>query len=767
MADRHPDHNAAPTDSTPRTPDSSTPDASAPQGHPYDVTTPRVRRTAGPYELTRVLGSGGFGVVYEAKHRETGRHYAVKCLQISDQDAERWRKEALYPAQAAARSLHVLDVHDFFEDKDAWYFVMDLLPHGDLRRLMDKSPALPIREALEIGLGIARGVSAIHSADIVHRDLKPSNVLMARLDERWIPKIADFGLARSAESLSLGDFASANYTAPEQLDLAGHHVVGKEADLFALGMILYELVTGNNASGRTDLREYARWLAAHVSPRHPVPPSGLVQIRRPSERRPELEAWPDVDALVMDLLQENPQQRPPAKVVVTTLERAIGSVSIERAAVAPPDRVGRTPEASTDAPHPVPGVKRRRKVIRPLLVTAGAGLLILLGALASYSWNVSGAVVPSEEVATQLLDDVGRLLGLPGPTAVPQGQPRVSNPVPPSPATPSPPVARAQIRSNRTPSNAQSRTAPAEADGADVDSADLAATPEEPPDQPTRSVAVGSPVSPARTALADVPPPAEPPAVPTAAIKPPEPVARTPVEDAAVTALSGTWVGALRREKDGRPERLVLTLASGKAGKASYGDADECVATLEWANANSQSAQLIERAFQGARCVWGRINIIRVNDSALDIVETSQSGVPAMAGRIMREPLYAAQSREIEGLVERWRSIRSNPQRLPELQTVFPTADLVSYEKYDANVERHDISTTCSKAAFVGNDSGVMVCEWSQTTHFKRKSVQSNGRNVVLFGPPPSPRFTKESLLVSLGRQSSGWIITKLTSLRR
>ena len=168
------------------------------------------------------MGSGGFGVVFEARHRETGLLYAVKRIELSAEDAERFRNEALYPARIASDSVHVLGVHSFFHDPaaDVFYLVTELIPHGDLRTFLEQHPKpLPLPLAMQVGAGIAKGLAAIHAQGIVHRDLKPANVLMDRKDGQWVPKIADFGLARSTRSVSLGEFASSGYAAPEQLDL--------------------------------------------------------------------------------------------------------------------------------------------------------------------------------------------------------------------------------------------------------------------------------------------------------------------------------------------------------------------------------------------------------------------------------------------------------------------------------------------------------------------------------------------------------------------
>jgi serine/threonine protein kinase/TPR repeat protein len=265
-----------------------------------DATALRRITRAGDYDLLRKMGSGGFGVVYEARHRHTGLLYAVKRIELSLEDAERFRKEALYPAQIASRSLHVLGVHSFFHDPvtDAFYLVTELIPHGDLKAFLAQRPKpLALAQALHLGSGIAKGLAAIHALGIVHRDLKPANVLMDKKDGQWVPKIADFGLARSHSSVSIGEFASSGYASPEQLDLLSDRPVGTESDLFSFGMVLYELLTGERPSTATDLREYGRW----IKDRRPPPP--------PSTVRPELSRFVAIDTLLASLIEFEPTRR--------------------------------------------------------------------------------------------------------------------------------------------------------------------------------------------------------------------------------------------------------------------------------------------------------------------------------------------------------------------------------------------------------------------------------------------------------------------------
>jgi len=297
-----------------------------------DEPTLRRDKIVGDYIIVRRLTAGGFGTVFEARHRDTQLTFALKRLPLTPEDAERFRKEALYPASVAARSLHVMGVHSFFKDPDGdfFYVVTELVPNGDLRDFLKKHAPLDVRMAADTAVGIARGLVAIHEQGIVHLDLKPRNVLMDQKDGRWVPKITDFGLARSGGSLDLSQSASVGYAAPEQWDLRTKP--GPDSDLFAFGMILYELLTGRPATEATDREAYAAWLDAGEPP------------AAPSAVRPELARWGELDALTAALLQFDRTRR--TATAADALRVLTGALArIERAADAP---------GASQAPVPAP-----------------------------------------------------------------------------------------------------------------------------------------------------------------------------------------------------------------------------------------------------------------------------------------------------------------------------------------------------------------------------------------------------------------------------
>jgi serine/threonine protein kinase len=200
------------------------------------------------------LGRGGMGVVYKARQRNLNRPVAVKILPPSSGAdpafAERFTREA----QALARLNHpnIVQVHDFGRTEDHFYFVMEYVDGVNLRALIRDGNLKP-EEALKIVPQICEALQFAHDEGIVHRDIKPENIL---LDKKGRVKIADFGLAKllghAADDLSLTGtgqlMGTLGYMAPEQLQQA--HRVDHRADIYSLGVVFYEMLTGQLPIGR-------------------------------------------------------------------------------------------------------------------------------------------------------------------------------------------------------------------------------------------------------------------------------------------------------------------------------------------------------------------------------------------------------------------------------------------------------------------------------------------------------------------------------------
>ncbi len=198
------------------------------------------------YELIGVIGQGGMGVVYKARNTMLGRVVALKTITALEPAKPGQSGRFLDEARAAARLQHpnIITVHEIGEYQGRPYFVQEFVAGGDLKkRLADKPMAVgQAAELLEI---LARAVHAAHQAGVVHRDLKPSNIL---LTTEGVPKVADFGLAKllggdSGRTQSGQVVGTPSYMAPEQAEGRSRDV-GPVADVYALGAILYEALTG-------------------------------------------------------------------------------------------------------------------------------------------------------------------------------------------------------------------------------------------------------------------------------------------------------------------------------------------------------------------------------------------------------------------------------------------------------------------------------------------------------------------------------------------
>lgn len=203
------------------------------------------------YRLERVIGRGSRAVVWEATQLVSGKRYALKVLETLATGADaRFLQE--FRVQAALKHPNIVHVHAFLEIEHRLVFVLDRVPGPNLAEWMEQNR--PDRTlALKIFGGILRGLRAAHDAGLVHRDLKPSNVIV-QLDDPPVPRITDFGEAKTTEGVSLTTdgmvLGTIRYMPPEQLSDASD--VDARADLFAAGCILYELLTGDKAYDATN-----------------------------------------------------------------------------------------------------------------------------------------------------------------------------------------------------------------------------------------------------------------------------------------------------------------------------------------------------------------------------------------------------------------------------------------------------------------------------------------------------------------------------------
>lgn len=227
---------------------------------PSPVANPHLEKIARQFpqlEILELLGQGGMGVVYKARQRHLNRLVAVKILPptagAEPAFAERFTREA----QALAQLNHpnIVQVYDFGRTDEFFYFVMEFVDGVNLRALIRDGHIEPA-QALKIVPQICEALQFAHDEGIVHRDIKPENIL---IDKKGRVKIADFGLAkllgRAPDDVSLTGtgqlMGTLGYMAPEQLQQA--HTVDHRADIYSLGVVFYEMLTGKLPIGRFDL----------------------------------------------------------------------------------------------------------------------------------------------------------------------------------------------------------------------------------------------------------------------------------------------------------------------------------------------------------------------------------------------------------------------------------------------------------------------------------------------------------------------------------
>ncbi|HEV2901962.1 MAG TPA: protein kinase, partial [Gaiellaceae bacterium] len=260
---------------------------------------------AGRFELVELIGKGGMSSVYKAHDRLLERIVAIKILHphfTEDEEyVERFRREARSVAQLSHPN--IVTVIDRGEDSGRQYIVFECVEGENLKQLVERTGPLPVRDALMLGLQMARALSFAHGRGLIHRDVKPQNVL---LNDGGQAKMTDFGIAREVDvqgvTITGTVLGTSEYIAPEQ---ARGQQVDAQTDVYSLGVVLFELLTGavpyEGETFVTVALKHVNEPTPSVLERRPdVPPRVALAVERAMAKSPD-ERFASMDELVDEL----------------------------------------------------------------------------------------------------------------------------------------------------------------------------------------------------------------------------------------------------------------------------------------------------------------------------------------------------------------------------------------------------------------------------------------------------------------------------------
>jgi serine/threonine-protein kinase len=286
----------------------------------------------GSYRLVKLLAEGGMGRVYLAEHTRLGRKVALKLLRSEYASNAPAIKRFFREARTVNDINHenIIEITDFFEKEGGDnYYIMELLKGRSLTDVLKEQGALPMPRVIDIGVQVCKALKAVHTAGVIHRDLKPDNIFLTeRANQKDFVKLLDFGVAKLMDvqdgmpvhKTGVGAIlGTPQYMSPEQ---AGAKPVDNRTDIYSLGVILYEMVTGRVP---LNAETYGEMVIKHLTM---TPPS-------PTELRDLPQGIPgELEDLIMQCLEKNPNKRPQEmSEIIRRLEMVGRSESMEHDAL--------------------------------------------------------------------------------------------------------------------------------------------------------------------------------------------------------------------------------------------------------------------------------------------------------------------------------------------------------------------------------------------------------------------------------------------------